>query len=152
MKILKGNLIELALTGQFNIIIHGCNCFHTMGAGIAKQIKSTFPEAYQADLGTVKGSRTKLGDFSYCLVRRGDILLYVVNAYTQHRYGRDKQYVEYNAVASVFKSIAISFPPVENNRIAYPKIGASLGGGDWNIISKIIDDCLVNHDHTLVIL
>ena len=35
MKIIKGNLISLALAGEFEVIIHGCNCFCTMGAGIA---------------------------------------------------------------------------------------------------------------------
>ena len=39
MKIIKGDLIKLALQGEFDVIVHGCNCFCTMGAGIAKSIK-----------------------------------------------------------------------------------------------------------------
>ena len=39
MNIVKGCLIELAVEGNFDVIVHGCNCFNTMGAGIAKQIK-----------------------------------------------------------------------------------------------------------------
>lgn len=27
MKIIKGDLIKLALDGKFDVIIHGCNCF-----------------------------------------------------------------------------------------------------------------------------
>jgi hypothetical protein len=34
--------------------------------------------------------------------------------------------------------------------IAYPKIGAGLAKGDWNIISSIIEEELVGEDHTLV--
>jgi hypothetical protein len=30
-------------------------------------------------------------------------------------------------------------------------IGCGLGGGDWNIVSKIIDDELKDLDHTLVV-
>ena len=38
----KGNLIEHALSGSFDVIAHGCNCFCVQGAGIAKQMSKTF--------------------------------------------------------------------------------------------------------------
>ena len=43
----RGDLIKLALAGKFDVIIHGCNCMRAMGAGIAKGIKATCPEAYR---------------------------------------------------------------------------------------------------------
>ena len=64
MKTIKGDLIKLALDGRFDVIIHGCNCYCTMGAGIAKAIKNIFPEAYDADCKTEKGSKPKLGSYS----------------------------------------------------------------------------------------
>ena len=36
-------------------------------------------------------------------------------------------------------------------RIGSPMIGAGLAGGDWGIISNIIDECLEGMDHTLVV-
>jgi len=36
-------------------------------------------------------------------------------------------------------------------RIGYPKIGAGLAGGDWDVISRIIDDELMDWDHTVVV-
>jgi len=33
MKAIKHNLIHLAHNGEFDLIVHGCNCFCTMGAG-----------------------------------------------------------------------------------------------------------------------
>jgi len=36
------------------------------------------------------------------------------------------------------------------HRIGYPAIGAGLAGGDWKIISAIIDEELANEDHTFV--
>jgi len=36
-------------------------------------------------------------------------------------------------------------------RIGYPLIGAGLAGGDWTIISAIIDEELKGEDHALVI-
>ena len=42
MKTVKGDLIHLALAGEFDVIVHGCNCYCTMGVGIAKTIKQKF--------------------------------------------------------------------------------------------------------------
>nr|WP_314489284.1 macro domain-containing protein [uncultured Kingella sp.] len=77
-----GDLIALALAGEFDVIIHGCNCRHTMGAGIAKQIKAQFPAAYAADCATPKGA-SKLGQISSATVDCNGRELIIVNAYTQ---------------------------------------------------------------------
>lgn len=39
---IKGDLIELAKQGKFDVITHGCNCFCTMGAGIAVPMSKEF--------------------------------------------------------------------------------------------------------------
>ena len=62
MKIITGDLISLALAGEFDVIVHGCNCFCVMGAGIAKQMFKTFPEALAVDRQTTKGDRAKFED------------------------------------------------------------------------------------------
>ena len=90
MKTIKGNLITLAKNGEFDVIIHGCNCFCTMGAGIAKTIKEEFPEAYQADLATNNGDKSKLGEISVAKVNEGALI--VVNGYTQFNWkGRGRK-------------------------------------------------------------
>ena len=35
MKVVKGNIFDLAEQGEFDVVVHGCNCFCTMGKGIA---------------------------------------------------------------------------------------------------------------------
>ena len=84
MRYRDGNLITLAKEGHFNIITHGCNCFCTMGSGIAPQIAEAFPEAYDADQKTVKGDIRKLGGFSEadCFDERGEFVVTVINSYT----------------------------------------------------------------------
>jgi O-acetyl-ADP-ribose deacetylase (regulator of RNase III) len=93
VKIVRGDLIELALAGQFDVIVHGCNCMCAMGAGIAKGIKATFPEAYAADCSTPKGAREKLGTISTARVERDGRVLHVVNGYTQYRWRGKKPLV-----------------------------------------------------------
>lgn len=148
MKITQGDLIRLAKAGQFDIIAHGCNCFCTMGAGIAKTIRAEFPEAFEADRKTNRGDRSKLGSFSQACVSVGAHGVTVVNAYTQYDFRGPQPNVNYDAIRQAFRAIKQSFPGA---RIGYPQIGAGLARGDWTIIATIIDDELTGEDHTLVI-
>src|SRR5690242_8887830 len=100
MKIVRGDLIKLALAGEFDVIVHGCNCMCAMGAGIAKGIKTTFPEAYAADCATPKGDRAKLGTISTARIERDGRVLNVVNAYTQFHWRGKKPLVDYDAIKS----------------------------------------------------
>lgn len=143
-KILHGDMIKLALEGRFDVIVHGCNCRHTMGGGIARQIKNAFPEAEDADLATDYADRAKLGTLSTATVVRDGKPFFVANAYTQFEPGAD---ANYDAIRSCFCQIKERFAGM---RIGYPRIGAGIGGGDWAIISAIIDEELAGEDHTLV--
>ena len=42
MKVTQGDLLQLALAGQFDVIVHGCNCQCQMGKGIALILFDTF--------------------------------------------------------------------------------------------------------------
>lgn len=143
--IIHGDIITLAKAGCFDGIIHGCNCMCNFGAGLAKQIKLHFPEAYKADLETKKYDKNKLGTYSLAWVDD----LKIINAYTQYNYGGGKRNADYNAIRKVFRKIAEDFPT--GFRLAYPQIGAGLAKGDWSIISEIIDEELINHNHTLIL-
>ena len=105
MKIIEGDLILLALEGKFDLIVHGCNCFCTMGAGIARTIKEHFPEAYEADLGTVKGDKSKLGNLTSALALRNNYKITVVNGYTQYSPTGPGVLVDYEAIESVFRKL-----------------------------------------------
>ncbi len=147
MKVVDGDLIALALDGAFDVIVHGCNCHVTMGAGIAKAIAQTFPEALAADRATPVGDRAKLGTISTVEVERQRRRLVVVNAYTQfHWRGRGRK-ADYDAIDGCLADIAVRFAEA---RIGYPLIGAGLAGGDWAEIAPIISRRLDGLDHTLV--
>lgn len=151
MKIIEGDLLKLAKEGMFDVIIHQCNCFHNFGAGIALQIKKQFPQAFEADKNTTKyGDKNKLGSFSFSIINdKNKHKFYIVNGYSQFEYGRKKVDTEYEHVRNVFKKIKEIFGGAEQ-KFGYPLYGAGLAGGDWNIISNIIDEELNGEDHTLV--
>lgn len=139
---IKGDLIK----SDCDVIIHGCNCYVCMGAGIAKQIKNTYPEAYKMDCSTVYGDKNKLGTFTHVKVPNKyfpDKDVYIVNAYTQYKYGRKdgEIYADYKAIREVMAKISDFFADTDapQLKIGMPKIGAGLARGDWKIISEIIN-------------
>lgn len=133
---LDANLLEYPLQG----IIHQANCFHTMGAGIAKRIKDKYPEAYAADVkaGT-KGDSKRLGSYSVAHCPREDKWVY--NLYGQYNYGHMARFTSYDAVCTGLVKIARH--AVENNisTLGLPKnMGCVNGGGSWRIVRAIIED------------
>lgn len=147
MRIVQGDLLLLVLDGAFDVILHGCNCQCQMGKGIALAIRTQFPEAYAVDQATLKGDAKKLGTISVAEIRRQDLNFYVVNAYTQLHWRGTGVKADYAAIRSAMQAVKARF---SGKRIGYPKIGAGLAGGDWQIISAIIEEELRDENHTLV--
>jgi len=136
MKTIKGDLIQLFKDGQFDVIVHGCNCYSMMGAGIAKQIKNEFPQAYKADMSFfIKTPENRLGKYSVAYYDGR----FIINAYTQLgiKQSNMKSPVDYDAIRNVFESLM--FAEFENRSIGIPAIGCGLAGGDWSIVSDILD-------------
>lgn len=142
-KYIKTSILETEL----KIIAQGVNCQNAMGSGVAKVIYKTYPEvksryhAYCQGILSQRGSKPEelLGDIQKIKTRDKTI----VNCFTQLDYGYDgKRYLNYVALAECFKSLTLTF---EGDKIAIPKIGAGLAGGDWNIIEQIINDATGNN-------
>lgn len=134
IRYIDGDLVRDA--EKFDVIGHCCNCFNTMGAGIAPQIKHKFPEAYEADCETIKGDRDKLGTISYT----EETTPIVVNLYGQYDYtGRrsGQMDLDYDALRSALREMKIQFSGL---LFGLPKIGAGLAGGDWDVIEAIIEE------------
>lgn len=143
IKYIKGNLVELALAGEFDVIIHGANCNCNMGKGIAKQIAIAFPEACKADKATKCGDVYKLGEYSYAHNR--NLRLKIVNLYTQYEIGA---HFEYSAFCLGLRSLIEMLTGDEH--IGLPMIGAGLAGGDWEQIETIIKTELMGWKVTIV--
>lgn len=130
-----------ALDVQTGIIVHGCNCQGVMGAGIAFEVKNRFPAAFYEYDRVHRSRGLKLGEICFAEVAPNK---FIINANTQDGYGRDRRAVSYDAVADCFTEVLRFAQTIEKHRgvkleIIFPLIGAGLGGGDWKIISGIID-------------
>jgi O-acetyl-ADP-ribose deacetylase (regulator of RNase III) len=148
-KIAFGDMLSV----KKGILVHGCNNHGAMNSGIAKQVRTQYPGAYLAYVENIKRWQNLRED---CLGKvvwyQQDDELLIANGITQDGFGRDgNQYVKYKALAEVFAEVAIiaNAGPLD---IHYPLIGAGLGGGNWAIISDIIEGVMVNFpnvNHTL---
>jgi len=133
LTVVKGNLIAMGKANDFDIIVHGCNCFCTMGAGIAAQIAQQFPDANLADAETVRGDPGKLGTYTIGMSGR----LVILNAYTQYGTSNTgKDVFEYTAFERALDKIASRFGKW---RIGLPMIGMGLAGGDAERIIPMLE-------------
>ena len=94
---IKGNLITLAENGVFDVIIHGCNCFHVMGAGIAREIATRYPEMADIDKHLTKyGAKSKLGNYTWKKVTAPNGYTFnIINAYWNCKSVFNKQQSHY---------------------------------------------------------
>lgn len=136
MKTIKfGNILDVTS----GIIVHGCNAQGVMGSGIAKEVKAKWPKAFENyNLAVKKGPAfANVGAVIPVEVEPG---LIIANAITQENFGRERlKYVSYQGVQECFISI-VRMAFEDKLHVHYPLIGAGLGGGDWAIISEIIDN------------
>lgn len=126
--------------GTETIIAHGCNAQGEMRRGFAAHIMKRFPDAFALYRDEYETRGLKTGSI---LVWNGPSTT-VINCITQDRYGRGKQFICYDALTSCMREIERMAkneigPFAYDRRIAMPFIGADRGGGDWHIISQIID-------------
>lgn len=156
MKIIKGDLIELAKNGQFDIIIHGCNCFNTMNTGLSSQIKEHFPEAFEADCNTVIGNYNKLGYFSQSLWISPEVkgesaphVLTIYNAYIAYELNAsDESEIDYDALMMSLRTISSHLDI--KDKIGVPLLGCGSAGGRSARVIDIIENTLTDYDVTIV--
>ena len=172
MKIVEGDLIELAKQGHFDVITHGCNCFNTMFAGIAVPMREIFGcNEFPMEAPAYKGDINKLGTIDYRIINLvlskpikfknlnllapdfGGFPLTVVNSYTQYHYGFNhpdgqRKPVDYEAITLCMKKINHTF---KGKSIGLPYvIGCGLAGGDKTKVLNIIEKELCDMDVIMV--
>lgn len=138
IEVITGNLLDFADSGQFDIIVHGCNCFNRFGAGIAKQIRDRYPNAYDADLATISGDIKKLGNWTLARVINQPADFKVINAYTQYAYYGKDDLFEYDAFNLILKKLEHEYGT--KNRFGFPLIGCGLAGGDKQRIIESLEN------------
>ena len=132
------------LQAEVDAIGHCCNCFCTMGKGIAPKIKKEWPEVYAADCATRKGDRTKLGTFTKAIVEDGEFTIY--NLYGQYGYSKRDSGIrdlDYDAIFDASDAMADDVIACGGKTVGLPLIGCGLAGGKWSVVEAMIEETLV---------
>ena len=132
-----GNLLDVT-SGH---IVHGCNAQGVMGSGVALAVKRKYPKAYGDYIIEYQSNGLELGHcYPYCPTPE----LIIWNAITQEGFGKPTRNCSYDAIQTCFDQINLAVSILEEigvvPEIHIPLIGAGLGGGNWNIISTIIEE------------
>jgi O-acetyl-ADP-ribose deacetylase (regulator of RNase III) len=147
----SGNLLQMH---DIDVLIHVANLECLFGAGIAKQIKDLYPEAYEADCKTPKGDSSKLGTFSYAKVDGLYGKKTVINLYAMQGLGTHKRQTHYEAFYLGMEAIHNQVMDSKKDLVVgVPKfIGCGLAGGSWRVIQAMLEDIFEQSYVKLVIV
>lgn len=152
IKHVEGNILE---SPENQIIIQQVNCSNAMGKGVAKAIYEKYPfvkEQYHqycngtflSQDGGKKRPEELLGDVF--MARSEDCKRCVLNIFGQLTFLKYREksrcLTDYDAFQKALNEIAAYFIGCEVTFAVPYGIGCGLAGGDWNIVSKMINDTL----------
>ena len=141
IKIIDGNLFD----SKANIICHQCNCQGVMGSGVAAEVKRRYPEVYTTYRHVYETFGLNLGEALIVETTNGE---YIGNLLGQEKYGYDgKQYTHYDKLQDCFNNVKNFMQEYEFKTVAFPWLmSCHRGGGDWNIVYKMIEDTFKDFD------
>lgn len=161
IKYVKGDAVQALVDGEVDFLVHCCNAQGKMGSGIAKQVRETFPKAFEVYYRQYKEEDVKniLGSVT---IAEG-----VVNLVGQEYYGYDgKRYGHYGHIALAFSNL---FENIYNylcelpsgkpyhhlveggTTLAIPyKFASDRAGCDWGIILELIEALLSDHFNIII--
>lgn len=135
-----GNLMN----AEYQIIGHQTNCLGIMGGGVAKCIKEKYPEVYD---NYKKYCEENVGNcLGKCDIEETHDDKIIMNFFGQEgiSYGRNTDYIALKmAIKDGIRQLRKNYMTSTNLQIsiAIPyKMGAGLGGGNWDTIVSILED------------
>lgn len=163
MKTVTGNVLTPVFDdGKAALVCHQVNCFGAMGAGLAKEVKTRYPEvfdAYARECLRFKAIRESgnqdqkpgLGNVLFCPVANNDLI--IANLFAQYKWGVEERQTDYDALRNCLKKVRnyveLSRTPM-TVRIPY-KMSCGYGGGNWELVQDIIREELENAGVTVEI-
>ena len=135
-----------------DVICHQVNCQGVMGSGVAKQVREKYPEVYKYYMSECKKHSVEeiLGATQLIQINE---TTHIANLFGQNHYGYDgKVYTDYKALGDAIFETAVWATLNEKKTIAFPYLmGCHRGGGDWNIVYKIIEEVFGDSDCEVLI-
>lgn len=143
IKIIDGNLFD----STANIICHQCNCQGIMGSGVAAEVKTRYPNVFEAYRQDYCNGALILGHVCFASAKQDQI---IANMCAQNLFGYSGGiYTNYDALqvclekVKAYAMFEYDIKPV----VAFPyMMSCCRGGGDWNVVYKMIEDTFEDFD------
>ena len=143
IRVINGDLFDATA----ETICHQVNCQGAMNSGVALQVKQKYPHVFEAYKNYCEEHEGNLlGTVLPVECNNGSNSLTICNLFAQDEFGYDGNcYTSYEALQNCFDILDDTLP--ENTSIAFPFLmGCHRGGGDWNLVYKMIEDTFSKHD------
>lgn len=138
------------LCSKDQLWVHGCNAQGKFASGVAGVLRKTYPYSYKAYIDHYTNQGLMLGDVIFSEGEKDQPI--IANCITQQKYGYDgKCYVDYQSINTCMETLMLFSKKRAISALTMPKIGAGLGGGDWEIIEKIISTNVEKLNSELII-
>ena len=143
VKIVDGNIFD----SSAHIICHQCNCQGVMGSGVAAEVKKRYHHVFKAYRDDYNNGLLKLGYVCFATAKQDQV---IANMCGQDKFGYDGSvYTNYDKLqicldkVKEYATFSYDVKPV----IAFPyKMSCHRGGGDWNVVYKMIEDTFDDFD------
>lgn len=140
-----------------DIICHQVNCQGVMGSGIAKQVREKYPWVYGTyksfcDGVTLVHKQNPSFMLGTALPVFIDETTVIENLFGQEKYGYNGNcYTDYKKLKQALEIVLLRYKGT-GRIIAFPYLmGCHRGGGDWNIVYKMIEDIFTDSDCEVLI-
>ena len=149
INVIKGDILD----ASDPVVGHCCNVHNVMGSGVAKVLRTRFPEVYDADCEcyniatnhscTSLGCESLLGrcESIHITTRPEETnIKHVCNLYGQKYYGfSSTRYIDYEALYCAIEKLKYFILLNKFKSVAMPnKIGCVRGGGCWAVVLEMI--------------
>lgn len=127
-------------------ILHQVNCQGVMGSGVAKQVKEKYPIVFEYYKSWCDNPSLKPGLLGQAQIVYTDDSgkQAIINLFAQDGFGVGKRYTDYDALRKCLNSVNRQW---KGHSIAIPYLmGCCRGGGDWQVVFKIIEEELLDCD------
>ena len=130
-----------------DFILHQVNCQGAMNSGIAKQVREKYPWVYEQYRDFCNEMAFPLGSVQTVSINETQA---IVNLFAQENFGYDgKCYTDYKSLEYGLDCVRNMY---DNKTIAIPYLmGCHRGGGDWNVVYKMIEEAFENYNGDVLI-
>ncbi len=136
---------DLFLAKHFRAFAHGCNCAGTMGKGIAVVFRQRWPNMYQEYQKRCVNHQFQLGEVFHWQENG----CHIFNLGTQKHW---RSQADINAIQQAMTTMLTIAEQQNITAIALPRIGAGLGGLEWQKVKDLIQRLANQTPITLLVL